>query len=383
MGDYRTLVVLQPTSFCNIDCRYCYLPDRKNVARMGMEVVERIAAEVFASEFVEAPVVFLWHLGEPLSVPRSFYEEAFAAIEQASRGHGKPYLLSFQTNGTLLDEAWVDLIQRHRIRLGVSIDGPAFLHDRQRVTRAGAGTHALVMRAVKLLQAAEAPFSVISVLTDFTLDYADEYFDFFLENEIHDIGFNIDEIEGVHADSTFRHDLGVKRYRRFLSRLLTLTESHGGRIKFREAWTNLRTLALGTESPYNTTNQAYRILNFDVAGNYSTFCPELIAARSPEYGNFAMGNILSERLADLPRNALFQRVQREIEAGVGKCRETCRYWRFCGGGSPSNKFFEQGRFDITETMTCRIHKKATVDVLLEHLEGRLRKSQASGALAGR
>ncbi|WP_406059225.1 hypothetical protein [Micromonospora sp. NBC_00860] len=29
-GSFHTLVV-QPTSFCNLDCTYCYLPDRRSL----------------------------------------------------------------------------------------------------------------------------------------------------------------------------------------------------------------------------------------------------------------------------------------------------------------------------------------------------------------
>ena len=371
MAAYRTLVVLQPTAFCNIDCRYCYLPDRSNTTRMGLEVVRRISQEVFQSDLVEPPVAFLWHLGEPLSATKRFYENAFQIIRTEHEKTQKPYLISFQTNATLIDQGWLDLILKYQVRLGISLDGPAFIHDRNRVTRTGAPTHARVMESVNLLQAASVPFSVISVITDFTLDYPDHFFDFFLGTRIYDVGFNIDEVEGVHTDSSFCQNLSVGRYRRFLTRLLRLTEKHGGKVKFREAWTNLRTLALGTEAPYNTTNKPYRILNFDVSGNFSTFCPELVAAQSEKYSNFVMGNIMQDSLAGMVSNPIFRRVNQEIEVGLEKCRGECKYWQFCGGGSPSNKFFEHGRFDVTETTTCRIHKKATIDVLVEFLEGRL------------
>jgi uncharacterized protein len=66
----------------------------------------------------------------------------------------------------------------------------------------------------------------------------------------------------------------------------------------------------------------------------------------------------------------FRQVSSQIAAGVELCRTTCDYWSFCGGGSPSNKYFEQGRFNVAETRACRVHKKATVDVLLRHLEQR-------------
>lgn len=171
MNAYRTLVVLQSTPFCNIDCRYCYLPDRSNTKHMSMEVVSRVASEVLSSDLVEAPVVFLWHLGEPLAVPRSFYEEAFAEIERINQIHQREYSHSFQTNGTLMNDQWADLLKRFRVRLGVSLDGPVFVHDQQRVTRSGQGTHEAVLRGLRVLQAHKVPFSVITVLTDFSLDY--------------------------------------------------------------------------------------------------------------------------------------------------------------------------------------------------------------------
>jgi uncharacterized protein len=42
--------------------------------------------------------------------------------------------------------------------------------------------------------------------------------------------------------------------------------------------------------------------------------------------------------------------------GVAACAETCPYFTFCGGAHPANKYFETGRFDITETIYCRNSK---------------------------
>lgn len=371
MNDYRTLVVLQPTTFCNIDCQYCYLPERSKTKRMSIEVLRRVTQEVFSSNLVEEPFVFLWHLGEPLSVPLAYYQEAFAEIASINQNYQRNYILSFQTNATLLNKQWIHLLQQHQVEVGISLDGPAFIHNRQRIRRNGQGTHADVLRGVRLLQENNIHFSVISVLTDFSLDYPDEYFTFFYEQGIDDIGFNIDEIEGVHTSTSFGQSQAVERYKRFFARLLQLNDQHNGAIKLREAWTNLRTLALGTTSPFNTTNEPLCILNVDTNGNFSTFCPELVAASSQKYGNFVMGNILRNGLADLTKNPVFQLVHREIEEGLALCQSTCAYWNYCGGGSPSNKFFEHGRFDVSETTTCRVHRQATIDVLIDYLETKL------------
>lgn len=367
---HRPLVVLQPTTFCNIDCQYCYLPDRSTRKRMSIAVVRRIASEVFGTNLYSGEIAFLWHLGEPLSVPCDFYEQAFSEIARIAQEHRRKFVHVFQTNATLLNESWIALIKKHQVRLGVSLDGPAFIHDQQRITRRGTGTHAEVLKGVRLLQQHDVSFGVIAVLTNFTLDYPDEFFNFYSDHGISQVGYNIDEIEGVHTTTSFVHDEALARYKRFLARIIHLSDSSGGAVRFREAWDNMRTIVAGN-SPYNLANKPLRILNFDVDGNFSTYCPELVAAKSERYGDFVMGNILTNGLDELFTNPIFQLVNREVEEGLSLCERTCPYWKYCGGGEPSSKFFQYGRFDVAETTTCRIHKQATVDVLVDYLEAKL------------
>jgi uncharacterized protein len=370
---HRPLVVLQPTTFCNIDCQYCYLPSRSNTRRMSVDVIRRIAAEVLATKLYDGEIHFLWHLGEPLSVPSDFYEGAFSEIARINQAYDREYVHTFQTNATLLNEGWIALIKKHHVRIGVSLDGPAFIHDRERITRRGTGTHAAVLRGVRLLQEHDIPFAVIAVLTNFTLDYPDEFFNFYIEHGISRVGYNIDEIEGVHTSTSFTHYEAVARYKRFVARIIQLSDSSGGAVRFREVWDNLRSIVMGAD-PYNLANKPLRILNFDVDGNFSTYCPELVAAKSDRYGDFVMGNILTNGLDDLLTNPIFQLVNREVEEGLALCERTCPYWSYCGGGEPSSKFFQYGRFDVAETTTCRIHKQATVDVLVDYLEAKLPSS---------
>ncbi|MBE1533162.1 cyclophane-forming radical SAM/SPASM peptide maturase GrrM/OscB [Actinomadura algeriensis] len=361
---YRTLVVLQPTTFCNIDCSYCYLTERGIGARMSLEVQRAAFDSVLSSELVEDPVVFLWHLGEPLSVPPRFYETAFAIAAETADRYGRTISHGFQTNATLMSDRWIELIRRHQVRVGVSVDGPAFIHDRVRVDRKGRGTHADVMRGIGLLQDAGIGFGAISVLTDFTLDHPEAYYDFFVEAGIGDVGYNIDEVEGANTVSSFGPESSTRRYERFLERLLDRAAHHHGAVKIREVWTNMAALAFGGSDPVNNTNAPFRIINIDHKGGATTFCPELLTS------DHTMGNVLDGPIDRMLADPVFERVGAEIAAGVRLCKETCEYWRFCGGGSPSNKFFEHGRFDVAETRTCRVHKKATVDVLLRHLERR-------------
>jgi uncharacterized protein len=57
-----------------------------------------------------------------------------------------------QTNGVLLDEEWARFLAAENFSVGVSLDGPAELHDAYRVTRGGQPSHRQAMRGYELLR---------------------------------------------------------------------------------------------------------------------------------------------------------------------------------------------------------------------------------------
>jgi hypothetical protein len=61
-------VVLQPTSLCNLNCLYCYVPFRNEDRRMSPAVTERLAESLWALPKHQNPIYILWHFGEPLAV---------------------------------------------------------------------------------------------------------------------------------------------------------------------------------------------------------------------------------------------------------------------------------------------------------------------------
>ena len=158
------LVVVQPTPFCNINCRYCYLPDRSNKAVVAEETIANLFSQLFASGWVQDGVSVVWHAGEPMVLPIDFYRQTFQLIDRL-----KPAELAlthaFQTNGTLIDDAWCEFFAEQRINVGVSVDGPQRLHDVNRRTRAGRGTFDRTIAGIRRLRERGVPFHVISVLS--------------------------------------------------------------------------------------------------------------------------------------------------------------------------------------------------------------------------
>lgn len=361
------LLVLQPTPFCNIDCAYCYLPDRGSRKRMTAEVLERIFQRVFESGLVQHPFTVIWHAGEPMVLPPAFYQSAISTIDRLNTtgfalGH------SFQTNATLITGDWCDLLRAGRIAVGVSVDGPAFIHDAYRRTRKGAGTHAKVLRGMELLRDNGIPFHAITVLTSLSLDYPDELYDFYLDQEIRAIGFNVEEIEGPHRTSSLQREDIYQRYVDFMSRFIELVAGGSVPLQVREFSAAVGALGSGVSGGSLSESTPGIIISVDCEGNFTTYSPELLGLRSAEYGDFALGNVQSDGLIAGFESPKGRAIGREIRAGIERCRRTCNYFATCGGGAPVNKYYENGSFDSTETLFCRLTRQATLDAVLAKLE---------------
>ncbi len=363
------MLVMQATPFCNLDCSYCYLPNRSSKQRMSEATLERTSERVLSSPFISDQLAILWHAGEPLVPGVEYYEGAFALVNRL-----KPAALivnhNFQTNGTLLDQRWLDFFKAsEHVTIGLSIDGPAHLHNRYRKTRSQAGTFDQVMRGVRVLQDNVFPFHVITVLTRDSLRCARELFDFYVDSGITQIAFNVEEIEGNHSSSSLRDGDVDSEIRSFFRQFLDLMESRSSKLEVREFLGALAGITSPVSVHYgNPLAQALRIVSIGVNGEISTFSPELLGYGSERHGVFAFGNVHDNELSDILNNPQFQAVNAEIESGLERCRRTCDYFDICLGGAPVNKLFENGTFDSTETLFCRLTKKAVIDVVLERVE---------------
>ncbi len=367
------LLILQPSPFCNINCDYCYLPERTSHKRMSIAVLTQAIEKVIAAGLVGDKLSIVWHAGEPLALPIAFYEEAFEAIATLPIPPEK-ITHSMQSNGMLINDEWCSFIRTHDIKLGLSIDGPAFIHDAHRKTRGGKGTHEQVMKGVDVLRRNQIDFHVIAVITEQALDFPDEIFQFFLENDVRQVGFNIEELEGVNQTSTLTGESKGQRVKTFFRRIYELQKETDGLVSIREFDRAYQAIAQGSVEdeplsfPQNDQVAPFAIISVAYDGSISTFSPELLGLKSPEYGEFYFGNVMTDDLTDVIAESKFQHVLKDIQTGVRLCSDTCEYFSFCGGGAPSNKYYENGSFASAETMFCRYTIKTPIDIVLEDLE---------------
>ncbi len=342
-----------------------------------MEVIGATISRVFAAQLVFGPLTIVWHAGEPLAVPIAYYEEAFRKIRECAPENAA-VRHCMQSNGTLINESWCRFIKTHDVSIGLSIDGPAEVHDFHRKTRSGRGSHQAAMRGLHLLQANDIPFHVISVITRQSLERAEEIYRFFAGLGVSQLGFNVEEIEAENQTSTLDSSSRVADdIRSFMSTIFALQKADNGHMRIREfdaalGKVQMRKSFRSFDFPYfNEQVRPFGILNVDCDGNFSTYSPELLGMNLAKYGSFDFGNVLCDDFADAVKSAKFGSVFEDIRVGIRLCEESCAHYGYCGGGAPANKYYENGGFATAETMFCRYSIKLPLDIVLDDLESTL------------
>lgn len=369
------LLILQATPFCNIDCDYCYLPDRDSNSRMSPATIRRAATALRDDGLTGDELSVVWHAGEPLAVGSAYIDDAVRAIGEVLDPvtHVRH---AMQTNATLIDDAWCALFQRHGVRVGVSVDGPAHLHDAHRRTRSGRSTHERVMRGIERLQAHGLPFHAIAVVTRATLAEPDAFFDFFEQLGIAEVGCNFDEAEGAHARSSLAGQ--DEAHAAFLARLLERSMQSEGRVVIREFARAGAAIAApmphytwrGHRRPDNAQVLPFAFVSVACNGDFGTYSPELLGQSAPAFDDFVLGNVDCGSFLSATRSETFARLWSAIARGIGTCESECAHFDYCGGGAPANKYYENADLASSETLYCRAMTKRPFELMLNRLESR-------------
>ncbi len=150
--------IFKSTAFCNLNCTYCYifnLGDSSFQGRpkvMPQEVVETAARRMVeqAREQGLRKIDVCFHGGEPMLAGKDWLRRSVDTFRRAG-GEEIQFCYSLQTNGTLVDHAWVKLFAELEIGISLSLDGTREVNDRARVNFAGRGSYDDAVRGLRVL----------------------------------------------------------------------------------------------------------------------------------------------------------------------------------------------------------------------------------------
>jgi uncharacterized protein len=368
--DRPPLVVVQPTSLCNIDCSYCYVEGRSDPRQMTRATLTRIAQSV-AARFSGAEADVVFHSGEPLTAGMRWFSDAVAAFTEAGRNHECVINFGVQTNGVLVRDAWAEFFREHDFMVGVSLDGPADIHDRYRTTRTGRGSHARTVAGIACLQEHGLEVSVLAVVTPASFGRAEDIYAHFKRLNIRRVGFNPDDTTGVRTSTLAADQQSVRGYEQFLRTLVRLVAADPEPVRIREIVQMTRHIldaARGERELVPDVVMPWRVITFDRDGYFGTFSPEIMSAPARLRAPYVLGNVAQTAMSSPTVLRRTERIAREVQTGVDRCRATCRFFPVCGGGTPSSKLFELGTAAGTETNSCRLAVQALANAITQSIE---------------
>lgn len=178
-------VIAKPIGpICNLDCAYCfYLKKESLYARGERWPMSDQTLDAYVRQYIEAQpahveaIDFAFQGGEPTLMGLDF----FRRVLELQRRYGRPgqrIQNSLQTNGILLDDAWCAFLRAHGFLVGLSIDGPADLHDAYRRDKQGRPTHDRVMRAIACLRKHGVEFNALTCLNRRNADHPTRVYQF-------------------------------------------------------------------------------------------------------------------------------------------------------------------------------------------------------------
>ena len=177
---------------CNMSCRYCFY---RRVAgqypesaahRMSPQTLEALVRRYLHLRLPNS--VFCWQGGEPTLMGLDFFQMAVNLMQRFGKG-GQSVSNALQTNGLLLDRAWCEFFRAYRFLIGLSLDGPAEIHDAYRSIAGDKGSHAEVMFSLRLMQEAAVEFNVLAVVNDTSARSAKRIYHYFRELGIRHMQF--------------------------------------------------------------------------------------------------------------------------------------------------------------------------------------------------
>lgn len=164
-------VILKVASRCNLNCSYCYVYNKGDMSwrdrptRMSDQVIDaaitRIRRHCLLSQQPRIDIAF--HGGEPSLIGADQFSEICGRLRDGLDDLVAVKLL-MQTNGTLLDESWISVLEHHDVHVGISVDGPKDVHDAFRVDHQGRGSYDAVTRGVELLRSSRVHISALTVV---------------------------------------------------------------------------------------------------------------------------------------------------------------------------------------------------------------------------
>jgi len=280
------------------------------------------------------------------------YFQQIIQLQRRHRPPGRRIANGIQTNGLLVDEAWARFFAAEHFSVGLSLDGPADVHDPYRVTRGGEPTHGRVMQALERLQRHRVAHDILCTVHDLNVRHPLRVYRFFRQAGARSIGF-LPVVEPTPAEpgGVTTHTVPAEAYGEFLCAIFDEWVARDtARIEV-QAFEEATRPARGLEHSLCILRETCGDIPVVEHTGDVYSCDHFVNERH------RIGNLRESRLADLlasPRQRAFGLAK--CDTLPRQCRE-CDVLDQCHGGCPKDRFVRTGDGENGLNYLCPAFKR--------------------------
>ena len=328
-----SLLIKPSSADCNLECDYCFYLEKKELYpetrrhQMSTEVLEGLVAGFLSTN--QPAYTFGWQGGEPTLMGRTFFKRVTDLQERYGR-RGAVVSNGLQTNGTLITDELAAHMGRYRFLVGLSIDGPADIHDAQRKRPSGRGSYGDTMRAIELLRRHRVEFNVLTVVSAQNVHRPEALYD-----HHHSLGIDFHQyIPCVEFDAhgnPLPYTITGRQWGDFLIRLFDRwIEDDPERVSIRNFDAILSVLV--DNKPVTCTMARSCDQYFVVEWNGDVYPCDFFVEKDKR-----IGNLLEDSWESLAGSSLYRDFARRKSQWSSECTR-CPYLRLCAGDCPKMRY---------------------------------------------
>lgn len=180
----KVTLILHLSDLCNLHCKYCYVQN-DHIPQKNLDTLTIIPAIKKIIDFnADQGTKIILHGGEPLMVSPKKMDEFLALLATYANNQGYHLVFSIQTNGTLINDDWILLFQKYKVRVGISLDGCDEKQNSYRIDKNGKPVFSKVLECFELLRQNNLYPGIIFTLNRNHIGKEIELLDFIQEKKI-------------------------------------------------------------------------------------------------------------------------------------------------------------------------------------------------------
>jgi uncharacterized protein len=291
---------------------------------MSKETIEKIVENLYHDLNHDDEITIAFQGGEPTLAGLEWFEY-FTTTMNARRNSVK-INYAFQTNGIIIDDAWVSFLAKNKFLTGLSIDAVKNLHNTNRKDAAGNETWERCLVAKKTLEKYGAAYNILCVLTNSLAAHPDRVWQFIMQENIKYIQF-IPCLEGLEETEYFPYVLRPALFTSFYAVLYSWWAKELGNgnyvsVKLFDDTVNYFFYGIRSSCGIDGICRS----QFVVESDGSVYpCDFYVLDR------YRIGNLSKQTLREIFDNKVMQEFLHEDRALSTICKY-CKYRNQCGGG---------------------------------------------------